>query len=761
MGIPLLAKDLIGKASELHLKGWLSSKSMRGVAAIKRVPAGLRNDRALLSRTKWVRKNYAAIRLAWVLTHGSPKDHIRPKNRAKVVSFFNYLRDLVFNGPSHLKRLAHEWRKVALEGGPYPPGIGRSVPVDALFIASTVARATFMDMSYLHNENVEKTLDRWHSQPPDIHPLILRSIYEFVVKRARNATEKGDYDPLDVPCPELNGKACIEKSTREGGVAVAANEANKALADGIREKLLARIRQINPAFDPSTSTIPLPSAQELDDRLAYSFAMQEARGLRKTGLAPPIRPVPLTELGCKVRVASMHPWCLAHVGRCFAKRTLPVLKRLNVTREVLQGQEVHVQGEYGSLLYSADLSAASDYIPHEVGMTVLNALTDGLGWAEEDLDAFTTLVDPMRSPRGLTTRGLHMGLGSTWTILSLLNAWAASSSPNKSFRICGDDLIGQWNEAQRQEYERRIESIGLVLNRAKAFNGNRGVFCERIVESRDILIGSSRTVATSRSLPKISELVGARQTIERTGGLAILRDVVLQYTRTMYIPKEARQAAQRFLRDAKVAGAPKGPAGMGGGGGNSGKHTDPGLLTYALIHGVRAPGWGAAAHKEFYANLLAHERKGAKHHNDVPMTEAAIPYLAVAVRKERRAGAYKAPTLTLPALAREGKKRSRTTLLPSTLRDAIRHCPSLTSKGRRIAIKALQDYGLYRLARLNDISVLKAKHPKAYGRLANVVYQHTRTRYVSPVDIDAVLTASHVQPPHNQRGEVRPWAWAE
>jgi hypothetical protein len=618
-----------------------------------------------------------------------------------------------------------------------------------------------MDMSYAHQSAVDKTVDRWHTDSPDLDPLLLRSLYEFVRTHAEKVQE-GDrgLNPLDVPCPELSGKACLERSTAQGGTAKAANDANVELADSIREATLKRIRALSPNVDLSRLP-PLPFAQPLDAHIAYTFSKTRSGIIGKSGLAPALRPVPLTELGCKVRVASMHPWALAHVGRCFAARTLPVLKRLAVSRDMLRGKETTLKAASGAELYSADLSAASDWIPHRVGQIVVDALADGLGWTEDDEAAFAPLVGPMRSSRGITTRGLHMGLGSTWTVLSLINAWAASHTSRKSHRICGDDLLGLWWPHERDEYERRIEAIGLVINRSKAFYGLKGVFCERIAELRNIE-GSHQATATAktRSLPKISELIGARQVVERSGGLAVLRDQILMFIKGP-LPRQARFAAQQFLRSEKIVGTRPGPAILGGGGGVSGKDTDPGLLAHALINGVHAPGWGAGAHKEFYARLTAHERKGPRHHDDVTVTDVAIPYLSKAVREERAQGKLIAPKLLPNQLARVSQKRSRVTELPSTLRDAIRHCPTLTSKGRRIAMMALQNGGLYRLARTRDLIDLKARNPKVYGRLANVVHQHVRERYLPLTDANALLESSHILPPVNQNGDERPWVWVK
>jgi len=107
-----------------------------------------------------------------------------------------------------------------------------------------------------------------------------------------------------------------------------------------------------------------------------------------------------------------------------------------------------------------------------------------------------------------TVRGCHMGLGSTWTILSLLNIWAAfnAGAPKGSYKVCGDDLIGLWPRDVVEEYERLIRQIGLKLNRSKSFYGSSGVFCEKLVLSKSVNKGR-RTFAQSFDIIKIGEAV--------------------------------------------------------------------------------------------------------------------------------------------------------------------------------------------------------------------------------------------------------------
>jgi hypothetical protein len=83
-----------------------------------------------------------------------------------------------------------------------------------------------------------------------------------------------------------------------------------------------------------------------------------------------------------------------------------------------------------------------------------------------------------------TKCGIHMGLGPTWVILSLINvACAVLACGNTStFLVCGDDLIAWWYPEYIETYNSLIEGLGMKINHSKSFRSPfAGVFCEGIV----------------------------------------------------------------------------------------------------------------------------------------------------------------------------------------------------------------------------------------------------------------------------------------
>jgi len=164
-------------------------------------------------------------------------------------------------------------------------------------------------------------------------------------------------------------------------------------------------------------------------------------------------------------------------------------------------------------IYSADLSSATDYFDHDLAIHVGITLCEALGQGKEDKESIHRLFGPhtvlpqkggtfaetsgdetAKSGTGTdrsgddrempTTRGIHMGLGPTWVILSLVNSYAAwyADAGRKTYSVCGDDLVGYWSKSVTKKYEACLEDLGLVVNKSKSFFGRRGVFCERIVE---------------------------------------------------------------------------------------------------------------------------------------------------------------------------------------------------------------------------------------------------------------------------------------
>jgi len=471
-------------------------------------------------------------------------------------------------------------------------------------------------------------IERWlspHYEPPSstLNELA-QMVYRDASRYARHRSSTPSLSTKDGPrCPLPNRRGCLEFSVRQGGVTRRLRNLS-ALCDQIGYPEVGAPPE-PPAILPvviKTDTPFLSKEQEEDNRVMYHYevvnkavlqarkegrtkppgpggtpfttlrAFQTARFISRdktegiTALSngeigdtevyiPEVKPVAIWELGEKCRVASLHPAALSHYARCFAENTLPFLKSQRVFGRVLRGQNIDLTGKKGALLYSEDLSAASDYISHSY-LQVLHALGAGLGLPQQDHEA---IDNTLRSYKivGMdqsTTMGAHMGLGTTWTLLCLLNLYAArQAAPDASFAICGDDLIGLWTSEQVQSYKDHIHILGLRLNEPKSFYGRHGVFCEALVSM------TSDTTARGRCVAKISEVTCPK------GRPGIAQRADLERISISHSPKPLRRAAMTTLKRTEHRGVPKGPAFLGCQGGRASDKLALPLLHHALKRG--------------------------------------------------------------------------------------------------------------------------------------------------------------------------------
>jgi hypothetical protein len=163
-------------------------------------------------------------------------------------------------------------------------------------------------------------------------------------------------------------------------------------------------------------------------------------------------------------------------------------------------------GSEECIFYSADLTAASDHIPHSVARVVVDAILRSLGVDQSDPLSkwFKLAIGPFRIVRRtgpascvrtkivttnlVTQRGLLMGLGITWPILNLLNVYCSRRSRGqemvqKDTLIAGDDLLGFWKRKRISRYERHLKALDLRLNKGKTLCSSRvGIFTENLIQ---------------------------------------------------------------------------------------------------------------------------------------------------------------------------------------------------------------------------------------------------------------------------------------
>jgi hypothetical protein len=216
----------------------------------------------------------------------------------------------------------------------------------------------------------------------------------------------------------------------------------------------------------------------------------------------PVRATAIPEKGGKIRVASLHNCCETYVARAIMTRHIPYLKALGCSRAILKHNDVVIRRTHGGMVFSADLSRATERISHVLAATVWSQWCRTLKEPNWILQAGLKIFSPKLLPDGsLTRNSVHMGLGISWVVLCIINASAALQAGIKlpCFAICGDDLIAHATPQQIHDYKKNLTLWGLQANEEKEFIAEHGVFCERMCIQHESHV-------VSVEIPKISEL---------------------------------------------------------------------------------------------------------------------------------------------------------------------------------------------------------------------------------------------------------------
>jgi len=501
-----------------------------------------------------------------------------------------------------------------------------------------------------------------------------------------------------------------------------------------------------------------------------------------------LKALPITELGGKIRIASLHNADMAHLGRCINRRLLPFLKHLKVHRSALRGQEVYLTSHHAdAVLYSADLTTATDLIRHRDADLVLHTLAVELRWETSLIDAARAFTQPMNLKGRETTRGVHMGLGTSWTVLSLLNAWAASSSPPSTHAICGDDLIGLWTRSQIDTYEMRLRSLGLKINAAKAFVAEGGVFCEHFVSLHRAPRGKTSTAHTSsqtqgdstvsRGMPSIAQKpiqVVARscsmvRLAEASGcrlisGLSDSPVEVRQSNASLLegdrrLPKPVRSLIQATLAKTQVKGIPAGPAALGlSGGVNDGgwARRDYSPLVRQLITRGTAVRTMRGSNPIMGALSAAVIKESARPHEGgrIPVTELhSILHRNLADQGHPESTLKMSPANMANSFRARLARGSRE-MKSTTWQDAIKSCTHVTHTGRQKLLRIIPRKTLTSLPS-------PPLDRRTARRVVKLCLHHSTTQYVTIAGAERIVSDLGLRPTPLQDYSPGKWAWEE
>jgi len=378
------------------------------------------------------------------------------------------------------------------------------------------------------HDAVQKAEERWGTERTP-EPKLLAAMDRYIALLPLPTFPDGAEAPEVLP----SDSACLSHTRREGGTAAGLEELYTAYLcgsldcvneDGFIEPTYAG-RLMGPLSDEEV-VAAFERFDILADITEGTPKIPPSALIRRlaTSKLPALRPHPIEEMGGKIRVVTLHRAEEAQAARELTATWLRALKGLLTTRDALKGKPVQLSARTEKAkLYSADLSAATDYIPHSLAQHTARLLCKAIN-REQDIPLAEHLLGPQTLPDGTVTKnGIHMGLGCSWPILCLINSFAAwyAGADRRSYQVCGDDLIGLWPKPVRLRYESTLEGLGLVVNKSKSFFGRRGVFCEQIVTKL------SSTTAKSADVGHLSALTAGKLVSGRSTSTLAVADQLL------------------------------------------------------------------------------------------------------------------------------------------------------------------------------------------------------------------------------------------
>lgn len=209
---------------------------------------------------------------------------------------------------------------------------------------------------------------------------------------------------------------------------------------------------------------------------------------------PRARVVALKELGAKVRVITAMDFEEVSQGHRIRDTFWDLLKVSGVVD--LDGPEdivLNMERQPGDIMYSADLSRATDLAPHPLGRHIGMLLVSACEQLGKPINkSLRSAIDRCFGPFKITypdgseivsNQGWLMGMPPTWLFLNIAHMAVARAAGMKRYVIKGDDLISCCPRDVALRYESLMEQTGFAINRSKSFcSRSSGVFAEVVYD---------------------------------------------------------------------------------------------------------------------------------------------------------------------------------------------------------------------------------------------------------------------------------------
>jgi hypothetical protein len=587
----------------------------------------------------YLRRNFFRFAEAHRLLNGECSVRNSPDGMRAFAHFLRFIDRVLDGGHQFVKDWALSLRIVYCEGSlkTFMRRFVRRLPtVQRSHIASTLVRATIRTISDEEKEaSCHQAMQTWLSAP-ELSGSVTetkRSLTYFITQVISTPIRKTN-DVANYPIP--SNKSCLTHNRKEGGVAAALRSWDQPASyfeevEKVEPKPMSRRRRVATMTRLGLGKFPEEIRRRLyrvrvaNKRVYVAMSAKENKTTVSmvdcygTGKIPPPKSfkgpreytndyLPRTwHNACftvltrsefrvaaraisnhnKVRAISLHDADEVHVARGITSRYIPVLKNLRCHRRILRNEKVKLSTTcLNAKLFSADLQKGTDPVPHEIAQHTFGHIATCFGENPELIAMGRKILGPkyLEEVKQFTKRGIHMGLGLSWVVLSILNAWAAweAGLESRSYQICGDDLIALATPHQRTLYLRNLRRVGLVPNVRKSFYGKVGVFCEQLVEM------TSELTAESKPYPQMSEITATTTFFQGKKGRRYQARKDLGELLKEKQPKIVKQIARRTIARLtnKIIRRVGGPVELGGNGQNL--LLNDFLLARALKHG--APG---------------------------------------------------------------------------------------------------------------------------------------------------------------------------
>jgi hypothetical protein len=514
--------------------------------------------------------NWEAFVTALELIYGRPRENFfAPSNRATINKWSYWIIQACCVGVRPtcklLSALARDRAIRDKDDSRFfnPQMVTRGKERKALFIASTLSRAIRVarpSKAEVDQEVLEakERLTKVRQLPPQD---VLDELRTFIHDTFKRKQTPAKYRCLPLP----NGKSCLEAPSSKGGSRIAYTLFGEEpvedaldlqpIKDEMKE-IEDFIKEQEGRFDYYTV-----SNSEDDDVIMAYFRWQEldaelnakvthkiddekntydkfyCRSLTETFNRCTFDSSPLSKTAKvfalvtpegKIRVPTMHSASVVWQARAMTAFLLSYLGKIYQTRTALKNRPLvlHNDGDDDTFIFSADLSKSTDPIGIELSKFVLNELIACCGVTPEWWDrALANVVQAFSIADDADNRsitcGALMGLGPSWTVLSVLNAFAAhrAGARKGDHEICGDDLIADWTRSVRCRYQENITILGMENNLIKSFESrDHGVFCERFVRRCE---RKGEIQCRGPQLIRIGEAVGMRALDGKKGRLVV------------------------------------------------------------------------------------------------------------------------------------------------------------------------------------------------------------------------------------------------